>query len=215
MGELYLVRHGQANSGAKTEEDYDRLSPLGHQQAAHLGDWLRSHEAPFDHILSGTMRRHIETATSMGFAPQTQDSRLNEMDYFALARDMEANQGLPQPTTQQDFAAHIPQTLQAWHDAKITGTEPFAAFETRIQSALKQAARPGKRLLCITSGGVISMAMRHALGLGPVQTAHVLLPIFNSSLHRFRVLPEGIFLSSFNTTPHLDAPNRTDQKTHL
>ena len=37
MGEVVLVRHGQANSGATDEESYDRLSDLGHQQARWLG----------------------------------------------------------------------------------------------------------------------------------------------------------------------------------
>ena len=38
MGEIILVRHGQANSAANDEEGYDRLSDLGHQQAKWLGD---------------------------------------------------------------------------------------------------------------------------------------------------------------------------------
>jgi phosphohistidine phosphatase SixA len=46
MGELVLIRHGQANSAANDEDGYDRLSDLGHQQARWLGDWLRAHEAP-------------------------------------------------------------------------------------------------------------------------------------------------------------------------
>ena len=37
MGEIVLIRHGQANSHATTEEDYDRLSPLGHDQARWVG----------------------------------------------------------------------------------------------------------------------------------------------------------------------------------
>lgn len=46
MGILYLVRHGQANSGGlhtsdvadgAMEETYDRLTPLGHEQAAATG----------------------------------------------------------------------------------------------------------------------------------------------------------------------------------
>ena len=215
MGELYLVRHGQANSGAETEEDYDRLSPLGHQQAAHLGDWLRAHEAPFDHVLSGAMRRHIETAAGMGFAPALNDPRLNEMDYFSLARDIEVTHGVPHPKSQDDFAEHIPQTLHAWHAATINGAEPFAAFEARIHDALREAAKPGKRVLCVTSGGVIAMVMRQALGLGPEQMAHVLLPIFNSSLHRFRVRADGTYLVSFNGIPHLEPPDRATLRTHL
>ena len=215
MGELYLVRHGQANTGAKSEEDYDRLSPLGHKQAELLGAWMRDHEAAFDQVIAGTMRRHDETAKGMGFAPDTYDERLNEMEYFALARDMEANHGLTPPGTAEDFAVHMPQTLAAWEQATIKGAEPFATFESRILSALAEAAKPGKRVLCVTSGGVISMVMRGALGLSTDQMAHVLLPIYNSSLHRFRIRPEGTFLMAFNGIPHLDPPALADHRTHL
>lgn len=215
MGELYLVRHGQANSGATSEEDYDRLSDLGHRQAALLGAWMRDHEAPFDLTLSGTMRRHRETAHGMGYAPDLEDDRLNEMHYFALARDMQVNHGIAPPAGPDDFATHMPQTLAAWEKATIDGSEPFATFETRILSALAEAAKPGKRVLCVTSGGVISMVMRGALGLSTDQMAHILLPIYNSSLHKFRIRPEGTFLMAFNGIPHLDRPDLADHRTHL
>lgn len=215
MGELYLVRHGQANSGATSEEDYDRLSPLGHRQAGLLGDWMRTHEAPFDLVVSGTMRRHLETANGMGYAPQNTDARLNEMEYFALARDMELHHSIAKPQSEEEFAVHMPQTLRAWEKATINGAEPFATFEQRIHSALAEAAKPGKRVLCVTSGGVISMVMRGALGLSTDQMAHVLLPIYNSSLHKFRVRPDGTFLMAFNAIPHLDPPALSDHRTHL
>ena len=38
MGTLYLVRHGQASFGA---DDYDVLSPAGHEQAVRLGEYWR------------------------------------------------------------------------------------------------------------------------------------------------------------------------------
>jgi broad specificity phosphatase PhoE len=215
MGEIVMVRHGQANSGATSEAEYDRLSPLGHQQAAWLGDWMRRHETPFDHVLSGTMRRHRETAQGMGVTPDKADDRLNELDYFALARDVEITHGLAQPASEQDFASHIPQTFKAWHAAEITGAEPFAGFEARIRTVLVEAAEPGRRVLCVTSGGVIAMALRLALDLDTERLAQVLLPIYNSSIHRFRVLDSGTFLSSFNAIPHLDAPERADSRSWI
>ncbi|PHQ84623.1 MAG: histidine phosphatase family protein [Thalassobium sp.] len=215
MGELYLVRHGQANTGATSEAEYDRLSDLGHRQAGLLGDWLRAHEDGFDLTLTGAMRRHRETAAGMGLLPDIEDARLNEMDYFALARDIEITHGVAPPNSQDDFADHIPQTLAAWHAATINGTEPFALFESRIFDALAAAAKPGKRVICVTSGGVIAMVMRQALGLGPAQMAHVLLPIWNSSLHRFRIREDGTYLVSFNTIPHLDAPEHASARSHI
>lgn len=215
MGELYLVRHGQANSGAKTEEDYDRLSDLGHTQAELLGTWMRDHEADFDVVLSGTMRRHRETAAGMGYTPETFDERLNEMAYISLARDMLVHHDVTPPNSPEDFAVHMPQTLAAWEQATINGEESFATFESRIHAAVAEAAKPGKRVLCVTSGGVISMVMRGALGLSTDQMAHVLLPIYNSSLHKFRIRPEGTFLTAFNAIPHLDPPQLADHRTHL
>ncbi|MEM9708672.1 MAG: histidine phosphatase family protein [Pseudomonadota bacterium] len=215
MGEIVLVRHGQANSGAMTEEEYDRLSDLGKSQAVWLGEWMRAHEPGFDLVLSGTMRRHIETAKGLGLEPERTDPRLNEVDYFALARDMEINHGIPQPRGLQDYATHLPQTLAAWEKAEIAGTEPFDAFECRVSAVLEEAAEPGRRVLCVTSGGVISMALRIALGLDIHRLAQILLPISNSSIHRFRVLEAGIFLSGFNAVPHLDHPDRKDLKTYV
>ncbi|MEL6960451.1 MAG: histidine phosphatase family protein [Pseudomonadota bacterium] len=215
MGELTLIRHGQANSGAQSEAEYDRLSEIGHKQAELLGHWMRDHDAPFDLVLAGGMRRHRETAEGMGYAPNRFDDRLNEMEYFALIRDMEVHHGVKPPIGPDDFAKHMPQTLDAWEQATINGAEPFASFEDRILSALAEAAKPGKRVLCVTSGGVIAMVMRGALGLSTDQMAHVLLPIFNSSIHRFRIRPEGTFLLSFNQVPHLDPPKHAELRTHL
>ncbi|MEJ6392575.1 histidine phosphatase family protein [Gymnodinialimonas sp. 2305UL16-5] len=213
MGELILVRHGQANSGAQTEEEYDRLSALGHTQAGWLGEWFRANEADFDVTYSGTMRRHRETASGMGLNGVTEDARLNELDYFALARDIEITHGVPQPASEQDFAHHVPQTFRAWHAQEINGSEAFAAFEARIATVLAEAATPGRRVVCVTSGGVIAMSMRIALGLDADRLAQVLLPIYNSSIHRFRVVPEGTFLTSFNAIPHLQASDRETCRT--
>jgi broad specificity phosphatase PhoE len=214
MGEIILVRHGQANSAARDEADYDRLSDLGHQQAAWLGDYLRDREAPFDKIISGSLRRHRETAAGLGYDAPVIDARLNEMDYFNLGRALQDVHGVPFPGP-EDFAAHVPQVMQAWHRAEIMGVETFASFETRVTSVLAEAAKPGARVLCITSGGVIGMILRHLLDLDPTRMAHVLLPIMNSSLHRVHVIPQGPILASFNAVPHLDRPDRAHALTHF
>ena len=215
MGEIVLVRHGQANTGAQSEEDYDRLSELGHRQARMLGAWLDAHEPGFDRVISGTMRRHRETAAGLGHDAPERDSRLNEMDYFALARDRLVQHDVNPPQSAEDFADHVPETFAAWHRAEIAGSESFARFEGRIREVLEEASAPGRRLLCVTSGGVIAMAMRLALGLDPERLAHVLLPIYNSSLHRFRLRDGRIHLVSFNAIPHLQEAEREALRTWL
>ncbi|NKX45244.1 histidine phosphatase family protein [Roseicyclus persicicus] len=214
MGELVLVRHGQANSAAQDETGYDRLSDLGKQQARWLGDWLRGHDRPFDRVLTGSLRRHRETLAEMGDmgAEAEIDDRLNELDYFNLAQAHARATGRPAPTP-ETFVSHITDVMQAWHRAEIQGNESYAAFEARVAEMLTLAARPGRRVLCVTSGGVIGMMARHLLDLDPARMAHLLVPIRNASIHRVMVLPEAQILSGFNATPHLDTPDRLHART--
>lgn len=213
MGTITLVRHGQANSAAKDETAYDQLSPLGHQQGAWLGEWLDGQAQQFDQVLSGSLNRHIQTAGAMGFASPMIDARLNEMDYFNLGQALEDTHGVPMPDG-DGFAEHMPQVMEAWHRAEIQGNESFASFENRVCGVLNEAAQPGRNILCVTSGGVIGMMIRHLLDLDPRRMSHVLLPIFNSSLHRIHVTPFGTFLAGFNAIPHLERDDRRHAQTH-
>ena len=54
MVQIFLVRHGQANSDAKDEISYDKLSPLGKLQAGWLGQYFKKNEFSFDSCFSGT-----------------------------------------------------------------------------------------------------------------------------------------------------------------
>lgn len=212
MGEIILVRHGQANSHATTEEDYDRLSALGHQQAAWLGDWFRQMGYGFDHIVSGTMRRHRETVAGLGLTAD-EDPRLNEIDYYTLSDALYRVKGEPLPTG-DTFAVHMPKVLAAWKAAEIAGAEPYHAFEDRVATLLADAAQPGRTVLCVTSGGVIGMVLRHVLDLDILKMSHVMLPIFNSSIHRLHVRDGQTYLAGYNAIPHLDAPDRAAARTH-
>lgn len=214
MGTVTLVRHGQANSTATDEHSYDRLSPLGFQQAEWLGDWLRDQEEQFDSVLCGTLTRHEQTAAAMGFADPVTDPRLNELDYFNLSDALEQVHGIPRPDG-EGFAEHIPVLMEAWHRAEIMGNESFDAFEARVAAVLQEAAQPGRHVLCVTSGGVIGMILRHLLDLDPRRMARVLLPIHNTSLHRVHVTPVGPILAGFNATPHLDPADRIHARTHF
>jgi phosphohistidine phosphatase SixA len=60
MGTIYLIRHAQASFGAA---DHDRLSEVGLTQAGRSARAGACEPAPrTDRIVSGTMRRHEETA---------------------------------------------------------------------------------------------------------------------------------------------------------
>ena len=58
MGQLYLVRHGQASFGA---DDYDQLSDLGQRQSRRLGEYFRAKGLVFDAVIMGSLKRHAQT----------------------------------------------------------------------------------------------------------------------------------------------------------
>lgn len=59
MSLLHLVRHGQASFFA---ENYDKLSPLGEQQARRLGEFFVARDVRFDAAYSGPAVRQQRTA---------------------------------------------------------------------------------------------------------------------------------------------------------
>ncbi|MFP4043336.1 MAG: histidine phosphatase family protein [Rhodosalinus sp.] len=216
MGEIILIRHGQANSAARDEESYDRLSALGHRQAAWLGEHLRGAGERYDRVLMGALRRHRETAQGLGdlgLAPET-DARLNEMDYFNLGKALRDHRGVPMPEREEDFAGYLSHLLASWHNAEIMGQETFSDFELRVTDILHEAAEPGRRVLCVTSGGVIGMIVRTLMNLDTEGLARIMLPILNSSVHRLLVTDHGTILAGFNAVPHLERPDRAHARTH-
>lgn len=217
MSHITLIRHGQANTEARDEHSYDRLSDLGHQQAAWLGDHLRASGASHPRIYCGTLTRHIETAAAMGYSEDVvQDPRLNEMEYFTLAQAMEAQHGLSIPKEREGFIAHLPRVLSAWAEGRIDDApESWSDFEARTQAALTDISAGEGPALVVTSGGLIAMAMRQAMALDINGMSRMALAIMNTSMHR--LFPIGGHWSPvlFNAVPHLEAPDRHYAQTHL
>lgn len=217
MSHITLIRHGQANSAATTEEDYDRLSPLGHQQAAWLGAHMRDTGQHHMRLYTGTLRRHVETAAGMdtGLEPIV-DARLNELEYYNLAQALQAEHGVPIPADQMDFATHLPQVFAAWSEDRIEGApERFAHFESRVRDAIHDISQGEGPALVVTSGGLISMVMRLLLKLDIDAMAHVALGIMNTSMHRLFPVGGRMTPVMFNAIPHLEPTDRHHAQTHV
>lgn len=217
MGECILVRHGQANSGATTEEDYDRLSDLGHQQAAWLGEYFRDTHMAFDAEVHGSLRRHRETHA--GMHPGTRanvDDRLNEMQYFPMADEMQRIHGLDVPHDPESFAGHVPLTMAAWRAGELRHIpEGWDAFHGRIAAAFDAHTRTDQRVLLVTSGGVIASVLMRTLGLDiPAMTA-LLLQTRNASFHVLRQFRGQWHLHQYNAVPHLSDPARAHALTFV
>ena len=213
--EIILIRHGQANTGAKDEESYDKLSSMGHQQSAWLGDYLRAQGTEFDRVICGNLRRHQETAAGLGLPQSIEiDHRVNELRYFDLAQEYQAQTRKPLPSSAEEFAQHVPQLFAAWHAGQLDNAhESYRSFADRFGQVMSELAGLGGRSLVITSGGVIGMSIARHLSLGPEGFSQVMLPIHNSSIHRFSIEKGATQMASYNGTPHLDAADRRYART--
>ncbi|MDX2485035.1 MAG: histidine phosphatase family protein [Pseudodonghicola sp.] len=221
MSLITLIRHGQANTTARNEVDYDRLSPLGKQQAQWLGAHLRTSSSDGGHIRGrvycGTLTRHQETAQAMGLGVQLVcDPRLNELEYFTLAQLMEQQHGVAIPADREEFITHLPRVFLAWQRGEIAHPpESFEQFETRVREAMTEIAAGAGPATVVTSGGLIAMAMRQVLGLDIASMARMALAIMNTSVHRLFPIGDTLSPVLFNAVPHLEAPERHYAQTHL
>lgn len=219
MAQITLVRHGQANSASTDEHGYDKLSPLGHEQAAWLGAHMRETHQVFDSVYCGTLRRHVETADGMQaheYAPILQDARLNELAYFDLSKAYETLNGAPTPTTRDEFVEHMPRLLNAWKDGHLANVpESFAAFEDRVNASLEDIAARSDRALVVTSGGLIGMVTRQVLGLDIEAYARMCLSIMNTSTHSVVRIGSSLALTQFNNIAHLEQTGRHHARTHI
>jgi broad specificity phosphatase PhoE len=222
MGTLYLVRHGQASLGAA---DYDQLSDLGQRQCARLGEWLRAHRVGFDAVFTGTLKRHAQSLAAieatLGALPAAQARPgLDEYDSEAVIRAVHSGPLIP-ATTAEAARAHfrlLREGLAAWTAgrAEPQGMPTHADFVAGIVAALNEvrARHAEGNTLVVSSGGPISNALGHLLGLGADATIELNLQLRNSALCELRVSPKRLALVSFNTLPHLAGPEHAAWWTH-
>lgn len=217
MSTITLIRHGQANSTAKDELSYDRLSDLGHEQAKWLGDHLRETGAHHTRLYTGTLRRHIETAEGMAMdLDPVRDARLNELEYFTLANLLAQQHGIPFPSEQAHFISHLPTVFQYWKDDRIEDApETYAHFQTRISDALAEIAAGTGPALVVTSGGLIAHLIGQQMELSVAATARTAIAIFHTSLHQLHPIGDHLSPVLFNATPHLDTPTRSLSRTNI
>jgi broad specificity phosphatase PhoE len=213
MGNLYLVRHGQASFGAA---DYDQLSELGAKQSVRLGQYFAARQLKFDAVVTGSLRRHSQTWAGIAqggdfqLAPQVWPG-LNEYDSEAVIKAIH-----PFPLERADSAeayrAHfrlLRDGLRQWMNGVVSpiGMPSYPDFVQGITSALDHIrAECSGNVLMVSSGGPISTAIGHLLGTTPETTVELNFRIRNSSVTELAFTPKRHMLVTYNTLPHLDAP---------
>lgn len=208
MGQLLLVRHGQASFGS---DDYDALSPLGFEQSRLLGAALTQRRIEVDTVVHGTMRRHRETAETCAAAAgwdvvPAVDPGWDEFDFLSVlaAHPYET----PEPT-KAEFQRWFEEATAAW----IAGedrpyAETFAGFTDRVSAALERttALAAGADVAVFTSGGPIAWAVATVLiaGGSPDLWTRLNRMAVNSALTRLISGSRGVNLLSYNEQSHLD-----------
>lgn len=221
MGAIYLLRHGQASFGSN---NYDQLSPIGHQQAKVLGAALKARGVQPDVLVSGTMQRHLETAAGalgeMGveLTGMHQHSGVNEFDHenvievaepryvdkLVMMSDMAAS-GDPRRTFQKFFQDAVSRWVGGNHDDEYK--EPWSVFKLRVVSALDDLVKqtpPKGSTLVFTSGGTISVICAHLLGLSDAQAFTINWTLANTGITKIQAGRDGLHLLSVNEHAHVE-----------
>jgi len=220
MGAIYLLRHGQASFGSN---NYDQLSPLGHEQARVLGRSLKARGVQADAAISGSMQRHQETAagamSELGLSlPLQAHTGVNEFDHenvievaepryvdkLVMMGDMAAS-GDPRRAFQKFFQDAVSRWVGGNHDDEYK--EPWSVFKLRCVSALEDLVRqttPKGHTLVFTSGGTISVICAHLLGLSDAQAFTINWTLANAGITKILAGRDGLHLISINEHAHLE-----------
>ena len=215
MGQVLLVRHGQASWGA---EDYDVLSETGKEQSRLLGRSLAGRGTEPTLVVHGSLRRHRESAAAAGFADgAVVDPGWDEFDHLGMLAAVPAPQQDREPT-RAEFQAWFEEATDRWtgaaHDPDYD--EPFGAFGDRVAAALRRTAEAvdrssgGGTAVVFTSGGPVSWATATLLGADLDQAGRSRLwrrlnPVcVNTGVTKMVTGRRGLTLVSFNEHTHLD-----------
>jgi len=208
MSTLYLVRHGQASAGS---DNYDRLSPLGRQQASMLGSWWARQGFKPELACHGSLERQRDTAqlatTDLGDDIHREELiDLDEYDHRQV--DMHYGEGAksdhPESMTYDDYAGIMnrwrgaqnqPATLESWDSFSQRGWQAIRQLHSDFADV--------EHLAFFTSGGIIATVVASVLDLDMHHTIDAIWRIRNASITTLHFDGDQARLIDFNTIPHL------------
>lgn len=216
MGQLLLVRHGQASFGA---EDYDVLSETGWEQGRRLGAHLAAAGVRPTVLLRGGMRRHRETLEAMvegaGWAAPAgpaveEDARWDEFDHLGVVARFPDLPADPFSLDRKEFQALFERATELWTSGGEGYDESWHDFGARTSAALADAVArsgSGQTVVVVTSGGVVGLVAAGLLGVSgaalPDTWQRLNTVAVNSGVTRVLVGPRGTRLLTFNEHEHL------------
>lgn len=234
MSVLTVVRHGQASFLA---ENYDRLSELGQRQAELLGRHWLERDVRFDVVVYGPCERQIRTGEIIAGMYRRAERHwpepveIGDFDEYPAERVVRTflpalmhkhaplaeavaqfQSAQDRATKQRLFDRVLREVSERWLHGEVSSPEipTWQDFCHRIESAVRGVlARCPKstRATIFTSGGPTAATARIALNLSYRDTLNLTWSPRNSSYSEFLFSGERFSLSSFNNTPHLNAPD--------
>jgi len=220
MGQLILVRHGQASFGAT---DYDVLSETGWEQGRALGRWLVEAGITPTAVIHGSMRRHRETAEGMlETAKWTDfvtagDPGWDEFDHVGLVSGHpDLAEGADHTTVdRRRFQEIFEEVTARWTAGEQAGAlESYADFLLRVRTSLERAMKvcgTGETVLVVTSGGPIAAVAASLVDPTCVDDQGATARLWarfntvavNAAYTRLVVGSTGARMLTFNEHPHL------------
>ena len=232
MGQLFLVRHGQASFGA---DDYDQLSDVGREQSSVVGQALSARGVTPSAIIVGSLRRHRQTAEAAAASagwdlPIKEDPGWDELDHEAI---LAAYTGMPfqeilaegarEPEPERAFQKLYVEATAAWaadalpqpsQRANHVALEHFSQFRERVEAAharALEALAAGSQAVVFTSGGSIGWAANSLLS-GTIELWQRLnLVAINTGVTTVVTGRSGAHLVSFNEHGHLTSDRITSR----
>ena len=194
------------------------LSQRGHEQAAALVTGLKQRGIWADRVVSGRLRRQLETAAPCARSAEVEvevDAGWDEYeDRDILSHHASVPAGLEHHAgdvalSSREFQEILNKALRAWIAAGTQSPcrETWPAFLERVSGALTRLAgslQSGQTALVISSGGAIAALTASLLGLEPealIAFNHVSI---NTGISKVTVGRGGITLISTNEHAHLE-----------
>jgi broad specificity phosphatase PhoE len=231
MGRLLLIRHAQASLH---DQNYDKLSAVGEEQARRLGQYWVQRKMVFDRVCTGPRVRQGDTARIVAEVyrdaglPFPEPIVIQEFDEYqggavlehGLPRLLETNCELRElhrafqnssSSAQRlvNFEKMFQMLITRWVDGEVVlpAVESWPGFCARGDSGLSHcisANGRGQQVAVFCSAGLIGVAMRRAFHLSLQDTLRATWTVRNCSYSEFLFSKDRFTLSTFNAFPHLE-----------
>ncbi|MBU2879633.1 MULTISPECIES: histidine phosphatase family protein [Aliiglaciecola] len=228
MTAIYLIRHGQASFG---QQNYDKLSDVGHQQAKLLGNSLQTRIGDFDKVFLGSMLRHKQTLQNClsGMSSVVDesnwnfDANWNEYDHNDIIAQMGPeftdapsvkNWLLTQNNPKAAFEKLFNDAMNRWMSGQHCEeyVESWERYLNRIKGALENVinnAKGAKKVAVFTSGGPISVVSQYLLGIPPSNVMQVNWTLVNCGITKLVNTQSRVFLSTLNDHSHFEGQHKS------